>query len=273
MRDIRKTLSASIEHLHDLVFDRDEIDNLPLGADYKGVIYREGYLFKQSRSMRKFWKTRYFVLRNDGLLYYRSNLDKDGAPLGVIPLTKLSVHLDCIDTKGKPMFCLRLASRHFYFKTFCLCCFSSEERNNWLTALLTAISEDLVTSFTLSKYRVERRLSISSTDSGVSEMNSTPTLSPNASLTKETARGMSRTESCDIPSFFHAPDINDRLKARSPSRSLGSLAELNVDGQSSPAKKAKKSSHGRLRKLKALSTFEFKNWRSSYIDLSSIGTS
>lgn len=105
-------------------------------------------------------------------------------------------------------------------------------------------------------------------------MNSTPTLSPNATLTKQTARGMSRTESCNIASLCHAPDIDsDRLKARRPSRSLGSLAELNVDGQSSPAKKAKKSSLGRLRKLKALSTFEFKSWRSSYIDLSSIGNS
>ena len=279
MRDIRKTFSASIEHLHDLVFDRDEIDSVPLGADYKGVIYREGYLFKQSRSMRKFWKTRYFVLRNDGLLYFRSNLDKDSAPLGVIPLTKLSVHIDSIDTKSKPKFCLRLASRHFYFKTFCLCCFSNEERDNWLTALLTAISEDLVSSFTLTKYRDERSLSVSSTDSGVSEVNSTPTASPSSTLNKETACIMSRTESCDIGSLFHATDTNsDTLNARRPSRSLGSLVELNTldttDGvQTSPTKKAKKSSLSRLRRLKAFSTFEFKNWRGSYIDLSSIGAS
>ncbi|XP_028406092.1 pleckstrin homology domain-containing family A member 1-like [Dendronephthya gigantea] len=278
MRDIRKTLSASIEHLHDLMFDRDETDSIPTGANYTGVIYREGYLFKQSRSMRKYWKTRYFVLRNDGLLYFRSILDKDGAPLGVIPLTRLSVHIDNIDTKSKPKYCLRMASRHFYFKTFCLCCFSNDERNNWLTALLTAISEDLVSSFTLSKYREERSLSVSSTDSGVSEGTASPSVSPVATMNNDTPRSMARTESCDIASLFHVTDgeTQNRLSNRRPSRSLGSLAELRqLDSTDSPRtlpKKVKKS-QGRFRKLKALSSFEFKGWRDSYIDLSCIGNS
>ena len=275
MRDLRKTLSASIEHLHDLMFDRDEVDSLPLGADYKGVIYREGFLFKQSRSMRKFWKTRYFVLRNDGLLYFRTKLDKDGAPMGVIPLTRLSMHIDDVDTKSaKPKFCLRLTSRHFYFKTFYLCCFSAEERNNWLTSLLTAISEDLVSSFSLTKFREERSLSVSSTDSGVSEGNSTPTTSPSATF--QGASGMTRTESCDIASLFHTTDIQTDtiLGERRPSRSLGSLAELRqLDSTDAPVspKKSKKSSFDRIRKLKAFSVFEFKNLRGSYIDLSCLG--
>lgn len=276
MRDIRKTFSASIEHLHDLMFDRDEVDSLPLGADYTGVIYSEGYLFKQSRSMRKFWKMRYFVLRNDGLLYFRTKLDKDGAPLGVIPLTRLSMHLDNTDTKSaKPKYCLRLTSRHFYFKTFCLCSFSQEERNNWLTSLLTAISEDLVSSFTLTKFREKRSLSVSSTDSGVSEGNSTPTTSPNATLNGACA--MTRTESCDIGSLLHDTDIHTEamLNERRPSRSLGSLSELRQldcpDGAQTSPKKTKKSSFDRLRKLKAFSAFEFKNMRGSYIDLSCLG--
>lgn len=278
MRDFRKTLSASIEHLHDLMFDRDEIDSVPTGANYTGIIYREGYLFKQSRSMRKYWKTRYFVLRNDGLLYYRSILDKDGAPLGVIPLTRLSVHIDNIDTKSKPKYCLRLASRHFYFKTFCLCCFSNDERNNWLTALLTAISEDLVSSFSLSKYRQERSLSTSSVDSGVSEGTTSPSASPVATMNTNTPGSMARTESCDIGSLFHETDgeSQNELSTRRPSRSLGSLVELRqldcTDGPQIMQKKVKKS-QGRFRKLKALSSFEFKSWRDSYIDLSCIGSS
>ena len=277
MRDLRKTFSTSIEHLHDLIFDRDELDSLPLGADYTGVIYREGYLFKQSRTMRRFWKTRYFVLRNDGLLYFRSKLDKDGAPLGVIPLTRLSIHIDSIENKaGKPKYCLRLVNRNFYFKTFCLCSFSSEERNNWLTSLLTAISEDLVSSFTLTKYRRnERSSSVSSTDSGVSEVHS-PVVSPTATL--DNACSMNRIRSCDMGDLFHKTDINtnDRLTTRRPSRSLGSLTELSqidsTDAQTLP-KKAKKSSFARLRKLKAFSSFEFKNIGGSYIDLSCIGSS
>lgn len=278
MRGIRKTFSASIEHLHDLVFDRfsDEIDSLPLGADYTGVIYREGYLFKQSRSMRKFWKTRYFVLRNDGILYYRSKLDKDGAPLGVIRLTGLSVHIDSIDNRGKTKFCLRLASRHFYFKTFCLCCFSQEERNHWLTALLTAISEELVSSYTLSKFRDERTLSVSSSDSGVSESNS----SPAATLEKDSVtRNMPRTKSCELGSLFRVTEVinQDRLNMRRSSRSLGSLSEVSEqdipDAATTSPKKEKKRSVSRFRRLKALSTLEFKNWRGSYIDLSCIGGS
>lgn len=247
------------------------MDSLPLGANYTGIIYREGYLFKQSRTMRKYWKTRYFVLRADGLLYFRSKLDKDGPPLGVIPLTKLSIHLDNIDSKSKPKYCLRLASRHFYFKTFCLCCFSNEERNNWFTALLTVISEELVSTFTLNKYRTQRSLSLSSVDSGVSDDTSTRNTSPALTLSQDAEQSMPRTESCDIPLRRHVADTRI-LQTRRPSRSLGSLAEL-VNTQTLPPKKTKKLSLRGLRKAKAFSAVDAKAWKGSYIDLSSIGSS
>ncbi|XP_046862518.1 uncharacterized protein LOC124456015 isoform X1 [Xenia sp. Carnegie-2017] len=281
MRDLKKRLSQSIEHLHDLMFDRNEVDSVPSGADYTGVIYREGYLFKQSRRMRRYWKTRYFVLRSDGLLYYRSNLEKDNVPLGVIPLTRLSVHVDCMDNKGKPKYCLRLSGKHL--KTFILCCFASDERNCWLTALLTAISEDIVSTFTLRKYRDERCSSVSSTDSGIWEGPSTPRgPSPRNKTLLNINRhsAMKRTGSCDINVLYHQRQLSrEKYLMRRPSRSLGSLAQLNelreLDVSVTNDKRAvnapkKTRKPSRFWKSKTRSSDEMTNWQSSYIDLSCI---
>lgn len=264
MRDIRKTLSTSLDHLHDLVFDRfDETDSLPYGASYTGTIYREGYLFKQSRKMWKLWKTRYFVLRNDGLFYFRSKLDKDGRPLGVIPLKRLSVHLDAIRDKGKPKYCLRLGSGHSFKTFYCLCCFSNDERNLWFTSLLTAISQDMVSSCSYSiKYRGYRTSSGSSCDSVLSE----PTSSPDGTLESPKLSKMGRTASCELLFRVDEPPCTSRRPS-----SLASLSELHVlENTRTLPKKSKKSSSNPLRRLKAISSLDFKGWRGSYIDLSTL---
>lgn len=48
-------------------------DSAPCAPQAIGAVYREGTLTKQggSRGGRKNWKTRYFVLRQDGLFYYK----------------------------------------------------------------------------------------------------------------------------------------------------------------------------------------------------------
>lgn len=262
MRDIRKTLSSSMDHLHDLVFDRfDDTDSLPFGASFAGTIYREGYLFKQSRKMWKLWKTRYFVLRDDGLFFYRSKLDKDGEPMGVVPLKKLSVHVDDVKDKGRPQYCLRLGSGYGFKTSYCLCSFSKDERDLWFTLLLTAISQDIVSNCSSTfKYRSSRSSSASSTDSVLSD----PTSSPNTTPKRSKLSHNKRTKSCELGSLSRVRDITDGMAA------LSELTECNLphDAQTLP-KKSRKTRSNPLRRLKALSSLDFKGWRdTSYIDLS-----
>ena len=73
---------------------------------------KEGYLTKQGR-IRKSWRVRWFVLRNQFLSYYRTKQHKK--PLGMLDLTRaLSVEFD--NTKHKE-FCFRivLPGRTWYF--------------------------------------------------------------------------------------------------------------------------------------------------------------
>lgn len=262
MRDIRKSLSSSMDHLHDLVFDKfDGTDSMSSGASVDGTIYREGYLFKQSRKMWKFWKTRYFVLRSDGLFYFRSKLDKDGKPLGVVPLRKLSVHIDDVKGKGKPQYCLRLGSGHSFKTFYCLCSFSNDERDIWLTSLLTAISQDMISNCTYNlKYRSSRSSSGSSTDSIVSE----PTSSPTSSLKRLDFLKQKPAKICELDGFL-APPRN--LRRPSSMAALSELTTLPGNSQTSPKKSRKRVSKP-LRTLRAISTLDDKEWRGSYIDLS-----
>lgn len=256
MRDIRKTLSSSMDHLHDLVFDKfDGADAVSFG----GTIYREGYLFKQSRKMWKFWKTRYFVLRSDGLFYFRSKLDKDGKALGVIPLRRLSVHIDEVKGKGKPQYCLRLGSGHSFKTFYCLCSFSNDERNLWLTSLLTAISQDMVSNCTYStKYRSSRSSSGSSGDSE-------PSSSPTSTLKRLEVPKRNPAKICEIDGYLAPRDL------RRPT-SMAALSELTArtgNSEASPKKSRKRVSKP-LRTLRAISTVDDKEWRGSYIDLSTL---
>ena len=104
------------------------------------VILREGYLFKQSRSVWKLWKARYFVLRASGLSYYKQESDDRTSPLGVIAIRSISMHVDEIGEKKK-RFCLKLSADG---KNYVLCCYGEDERNAWLTAILTAFTSNLL---------------------------------------------------------------------------------------------------------------------------------
>jgi dual adaptor for phosphotyrosine/3-phosphotyrosine/3-phosphoinositide len=76
------------------------------------VSSKEGYLTKLGR-IRKSWRIRWFILRNQYLSYYRTKQHK--TPIGTINLTRaISVDLD--DTKQKD-FCFRIImpSRTWYF--------------------------------------------------------------------------------------------------------------------------------------------------------------
>lgn len=101
---------------------------------------REGYLFKQSRSVWKLWKARFFILKTTGLFYYKKKSHCSGLALGVIPFKDISMQVDEVGDK-KRKFCLKI---HADGKTFCLCCFSEEERNSWMAAILSAVASFVI---------------------------------------------------------------------------------------------------------------------------------
>ncbi|EDO33225.1 predicted protein [Nematostella vectensis] len=104
--------------------------------NYDKGILREGYLFKQSRHVWKLWKARYFVLQKNGLIYFKKKSDCAGRPLGAVTFKDISLYIDEIGDK-KRKYCLKI---HADGKNYFLCCFSEDERNAWLSAILTAIS-------------------------------------------------------------------------------------------------------------------------------------
>lgn len=106
------------------------------------AILREGYLFKQSRSVWKLWKARYFVLRASCLCYYKQESDDRNSPLGVIAIRSISMHVDEVGEKKK-RFCLKLSADG---KHYVLCCYGEDERNAWMTAILTAFTSNLLLS-------------------------------------------------------------------------------------------------------------------------------
>ncbi|XP_068705924.1 differentially expressed in FDCP 6 homolog [Montipora capricornis] len=108
---------------------------------------KEGYLFKQSRTVWKLWKARFFILKTTGLFYYKKKSHCSGLALGVIAFRDISMQVDEVGDK-KRKFCLKI---HADGKTFSLCCFSEEERNSWMAAILTA-----VTSFVIERHEGER---------------------------------------------------------------------------------------------------------------------
>ena len=103
---------------------------------------REGYLFKQSRSVWKLWKARFFILKTTGLFYYKKKSHCSGLPaLGVIPFKDISMQVDEVGDSKRRKFLLKI---HADGKTFCLCCFSEEERNSWMAAILTAVTSFVI---------------------------------------------------------------------------------------------------------------------------------
>ncbi|CAI8038949.1 Dual adapter for phosphotyrosine and 3-phosphotyrosine and 3-phosphoinositide [Geodia barretti] len=73
---------------------------------------KEGYLTKQGR-IRKTWRVRWFILRNQNLSYYRTKQHKK--PLGTLDLTE-AISVD-LDTSKDKEFCFRIImpSRTWYF--------------------------------------------------------------------------------------------------------------------------------------------------------------
>lgn len=186
------------------------------------AVLKEGYLFKQSRAFWKLWKARYFVLRASGLSYYKKASDCQGLPFGQIAIKSISMHVDEIGEKRK-RFCLKLGSDG---KIYYLCCFLEDERNAWMTAILTAITSNILHQETNLDRSVTR------------------------------GRSLSRSKSYDLLASRSV------LGAKEKSASLSSSI---TDIHRVVAREPKSVTPLSKRKVKAFSVWDFK-WRDSYVN-------
>jgi hypothetical protein len=205
----------------------------------KGIL-REGYLFKQSRHVWKLWKARYFVLQNNGLIYFKKKSDIcTGRPLGGLTFRDISMHIDEVGDK-KRKYCLKIQSEG---KSYCLCCFSEEERNAWMTAILTAISS----------YMMAVR------DGATDE-----------ELLGLTGAPLPRSVSCEAltsKSIKTFPQLRSRA-AFGSSGDLDRIVPLRIGNTGSNNRNSQVIPPMSKRKLKAFSMWETAKWRDSYINFS-----
>ena len=111
-------------------------------------ILKHGYLLKKSEVLKK-WNLRYFVLSKECLCYYRNEKEsvRDDAPKELIFFNDMSVYIDELPDR-QTKYCLKIVKKALSPKsasrTYLLSCFSEEERNEWLSAILYAKAISLV---------------------------------------------------------------------------------------------------------------------------------
>lgn len=97
-------------------------------------VIKAGYCVKQGAVMKS-WKRRYFMLEENGLSYYKSDLEKE--PLRVIPLKEIHKAQECKQSDSMMrdnLFELVTTSRTFFIQSD-----SPEEMHSWIKAISGAI--------------------------------------------------------------------------------------------------------------------------------------
>ncbi|GBG29096.1 Arf-GAP with GTPase, ANK repeat and PH domain-containing protein 2 [Hondaea fermentalgiana] len=97
----------------------------------------EGYLYKRSSNVRRQWKRRYFVLRTDKLLYYRSWKDVNPQPVCDILLSSVR---EVANSEFKNCFEILSPNK----KAYILQATSAHEMATWMAAMRRAIEMVLV---------------------------------------------------------------------------------------------------------------------------------
>ncbi len=104
-------------------------------------IIREGYMFKYSSSVWKQWRARYIVLTNTGIYVYKHMSDFKDFPLEVIPIEGMNMTLEEIGMDKSKKFCVKLSLPTFFSKkNHLLGCHNAENRDEWMTAILQALT-------------------------------------------------------------------------------------------------------------------------------------
>ncbi|XP_031550463.1 uncharacterized protein LOC116287898 [Actinia tenebrosa] len=116
------------------------------GADQCGSYIKEGYLWKMkdglpSRMWR--WKKRYLVLSEDSICFLKEKGKAGKTPKIVRILDVVSLMIEDFGIRRKT-FGIRLKAGNDR-DSFLLRCRSEDERNDWVTAVLTAKSASLLT--------------------------------------------------------------------------------------------------------------------------------
>lgn len=107
----------------------------------KEDVIREGYLFKYSSSVRKQWRARYLVLTNSNLYCYKNMADFKPFPLEIIPFENVTLTLEETGVDKSKMFCIKLSLPSLLSKkTHFLGCHNAENRDEWMTAILQALT-------------------------------------------------------------------------------------------------------------------------------------
>ena len=108
------------------------------------IVLQEGYMFKQSCSVWKHqrqWRARYFALTEENLYCYKNKYDFRNFPMEAIQLKGMTMTLEEYAEKNCTRFCMKLCSQSAYTKrAHYLSCYSEEERNVWMTAILQALA-------------------------------------------------------------------------------------------------------------------------------------
>ncbi|XP_036403347.1 pleckstrin homology domain-containing family A member 1-like isoform X2 [Megalops cyprinoides] len=118
------------------------------------AMIKAGYCVKQG-AMRKNWKRRYFLLEENSLSYFKSELDKD--PLRIIPLKEVHKVQECKQRDimmRDNLFEVVTTSRTFYVQAD-----SPEEMHSWIKAISGAIVAQRGPGRSAASMRQARRLS------------------------------------------------------------------------------------------------------------------
>eukprot|EP01095_Lingulamoeba_sp_RSL-Kostka_P011926 TRINITY_DN464_c0_g2_i3.p1 TRINITY_DN464_c0_g2~~TRINITY_DN464_c0_g2_i3.p1 ORF type:complete len:497 (-),score=192.33 TRINITY_DN464_c0_g2_i3:35-1525(-) len=106
--------------------------NIDWNPNEWGNPIKEGELKKQG-AMRKNWKTRWFILQDDNLFYFKKK--SDATPIDCIPLTSCTVNQSLKKKKNGNVFEIRSSD---FTRVYYIQCKNEEERNDWMESIENA---------------------------------------------------------------------------------------------------------------------------------------